>query len=51
MIVRYTDKYLMSIKKGDMLRKGALAMQLVGQEMLSAGGSENFKMFYWQEQK
>jgi len=29
-----------------MLLKGALAMQLVGQEMLAAGGSEKFKMFY-----
>jgi len=31
--------------------RGALAEQFVGQEMLAAGGSENFKMFYWSRAK
>ncbi len=31
--------------------KGALAEQFVGQEMLAAGGSENFRMFYWSRAK
>ncbi len=31
--------------------KGALAEQFVGQEILAAGGSENFKMFYWSRAK
>jgi len=31
--------------------KGALAEQFVGQELLAAGGSENFKLFYWSRAK
>jgi uncharacterized protein len=31
--------------------KGALAEQFVGQELIAAGGSENFKMFYWSRAK
>ena len=31
--------------------RGALAEQFVGQELLAAGGSENFKLFYWSRAK
>ncbi|MFH2091144.1 MAG: ATP-binding protein [Pseudomonadota bacterium] len=31
--------------------KGALAEQFVGQELLAAGGSENYKLFYWSRAK
>ena len=31
--------------------QGALAEQFVGQELLAAGGSENFKLFYWSRAK
>ena len=31
--------------------RGALAEQFVGQELLAAGGSENFKIFYWSRAK
>jgi len=32
-------------------RGGALAEQFVGQELLAAGGSGNFKLFYWSRAK
>ena len=31
--------------------RGALAEQFVGQELLAAGGSENFKLFFWSRAK
>ena len=37
------------LNEKDLLRvyKGTLAEQFVGQELLAAGGSENFNLFYW----
>ena len=37
------------LNEKDLLRvyKGALAEQFVDQELLAAGGSENFNLFYW----
>lgn len=42
-----------SLKAADLnsVYKGAVAEQFVGQELLAAGGSENFKLYYWSRQK
>lgn len=31
--------------------KGAIAEQFIGQELLASGGSENFKLYYWNRMK
>lgn len=38
---------ILSDKGLSLIYRGALAEQLVGQELLAAGGSENEKLFYW----
>lgn len=42
-----------SLKAADLnnVYKGAVAEQFVGQELLAAGGSENFNLYYWSRQK
>jgi len=52
-------RYNCGIQPSDILKakdlsnvyRGALAEQFVGQELLAAGGSENFKLFYWSRAK
>ncbi|SDU57118.1 ATP-binding protein [Desulfobacula phenolica] len=52
-------QYCCGINPSDVLKeknlsnvyKGALAEQFVGQELLAASGSENFKLFYWSRAK
>jgi uncharacterized protein len=42
---------ILADKDLSMIYKGSLAEQLVGQELLAAGGSENGKLFYWARDK
>ncbi|MBU1341329.1 MAG: ATP-binding protein [Proteobacteria bacterium] len=52
-------QYVCGLQPSDILKekdlsnvyRGALAEQFVGQEMLAAGGSENFNLFYWSRAK